>query len=81
MMDTVSQLKPGQSLIVKSTFNPRPLISQMWRRGYLVTQEKMGKVIMTTFVPTGTAPAGDNEAPTVAAPIEGREVFLDNRGL
>ncbi|WP_243239644.1 DUF2249 domain-containing protein [Sulfobacillus harzensis] len=81
MMDTVNQLKPGQSLIVKSTFNPRPLISQMRRRGYQVTQEKMGKVTVTTFVPTRDAPTPDTKAPTTEAPIEGPEVFLDNRGL
>lgn len=81
MMDTINQLKPGQSLIVKSTFNPRPLISQMRRRGYQVTQEKMGKVTVTTFVPTGIAPTRDQEAQPSLVPIEGPEVFLDNRGL
>ncbi len=39
MMDTVNELRPGQSLIIKSTFNPRPLVSQMRRRGYSVHQE------------------------------------------
>lgn len=82
MMDTVNQLKPGQSLIVKSTFNPRPLISQMRRRGYQVTQEKLGRVTMTTFTPTtGDTPTFGQLAPPREVSIEGPEVFLDNRGL
>jgi uncharacterized protein (DUF2249 family) len=84
MMKTVDELKPGQTLIVKSTFNPRPLISQMRRRGYTVTQEKIGKLLVTTFTPgqdaAKDAPAGgESEHENVA--IEGRETFLDNRGL
>ncbi len=81
MMDTVNQLKPGQSLIVKSTFNPRPLISQMRRRGYQITQEKVGKMTITTFHPTGEAPQPGKTAPALEAAIEGPEIFLDNRGL
>ena len=83
MMDTVNQLQPGQSLIVKSTFNPRPLMSQMRRRGYRITQEKIGKMTITTFAPTGEA--GDMDLPTSpggpTVPIDGPETFLDNRGL
>ncbi len=81
MMDTVNQLKPGQSLIVKSTFNPRPLISQMRRRGYQIAQEKVGKMTITTFLPTGEAPQPGKTAPAQETPIEGPEIFLDNRGL
>jgi hypothetical protein len=81
MMDTVNQLKPGQSLIVKSTFNPRPLISQMRRRGYQITQEKVGKMTITTFNPTGEAPQPGKTAPATETPIKGAEIFLDNRGL
>lgn len=81
MMDTVNQLKPGQSLIVKSTFNPRPLVSQMRRRGYQITQEKVGKVTVTTFVPSDTAPTANSKGPTEALPVEGPQEYLDNRGL
>lgn len=83
MMDTVNQLDPGQSLIVKSTFNPRPLISQMRRRGYTVNQDKVGKMVITTFTPvTGAANLNAAESPaTPEEPIEGPEEFLDNRGL
>ncbi len=81
MMDTVNQLKAGQSLIVKSTFNPRPLISQMRRRGYQITQEKVGKMTITTFNPTGEAPQPGKTAPATETPIKGAEIFLDNRGL
>ncbi len=82
MMDTVNNLEPGQSLIVKSTFNPRPLMSQMRRRGYTVNQEKVGRVIMTTFTPGEKTDNEDkmNETATHAQ-IEGPEEFLDNRGL
>lgn len=83
MMDTVNRLEPGQTLIVKSTFNPRPLISQMRRRGYTIQQEKVGKVIVTTFQPND--PKGTLTPPmsssSTEAPIEGPEEFLDNRGL
>ncbi len=81
MMDTVNQLKPGQSLIVKSTFNPRPLISQMRRRGYQIAQEKAGKMTITTFHPTGEARQPGKTAPALETSIEGPEIFLDNRGL
>jgi hypothetical protein len=81
MMDTVNQLKPGQSLIVRSTFIPRPLISQMRRRGYQITQEKVGKMTVTTFNPTGEAPQPGPTAAVVAEPIRGPEMFFDNRGL
>ncbi len=81
MMDTVNQLKPGQTLIVKSTFNPRPLISQMRRRGYQIAQEKVGKMTITTFHPTGEAPQSGKTAPALETPIKGPEIFLDNRGL
>lgn len=84
MMDTVNQLRPGQPLIIKSTFNPRPLISQMRRRGYQVTQEKMDRMTITTFTPTPQSDAAELKrgvsAPP-AMPIAGPEVFLDNRGL
>jgi uncharacterized protein (DUF2249 family) len=81
MMDTIDQLKPGQGLVIKSTFNPRPLVSQMKRRGYLVHQEKIGKILMTTF----TAPAHQTKM-LVHRPVEqairgGVEHDLDNRGL
>lgn len=82
MMDTVNRLGPGQALIVKSTFNPRPLVSQMRRRGYTVQQEKVGKVTVTTFTPTDSLQAPVPLASkAVMAPIEGPENFLDNRGL
>ena len=83
MMDTVNQLKPGQSLIVKSTFNPRPLMSQMKRRGYVITQDKVGRMLITTFKPgeTGADASGAPSAPHVEVPIEGPEVFIDNRGM
>lgn len=81
MMDTVNQLKPGQSLIVKSTFNPRPLISQMRRRGYQVSQEKVGRMTVTTFVPSAVDPVPGKTGAARDVPVEGREVFLDNRGL
>ena len=81
MMDTVNQLNPGQSLIVKSTFNPRPLISQMRRRGYQITQEKVGKMTITTFHPTVAAPPSGKTLPVLETPIEGPELVLDNRGL
>lgn len=82
MMDTVNRLEPGQTLIVKSTFNPRPLMSQMRRRGYTVQQEKVGKITITTFTPgesLGMSSRGSTETDPV--PIEGPEDFLDNRGL
>ncbi len=82
MMKTVDQLEPGQPLIVKSPFNPRPLLSQMRRRGYQVTQERVGKLVVTTFVPQ--PPDADRPNPAArspAPPIEGPETFLDNRGL
>lgn len=84
MMDTVNQLKSGQSLIVKSTFNPRPLMSQMRRRGYTINQEKEGKVIITTFIPgseDGTSDSTRSATSAADAAIEGPEEFLDNRGL
>ncbi len=82
MMDTVNALEPGQSLIVKSTFSPKPLISQMRRRGYLVNQEKMGRMIMTTFTPGESRDQAEQRtAPEAHGPIEGPEEFLDNRGL
>ncbi len=83
MMDTVNHLQPGQSLIVKSTFSPRPLMSQMRRRGYTVTQEKVGKVMITTFIPGGggTQQPSRQGAVAVDSPIAGPEEFLDNRGL
>lgn len=80
MMDTVNRLKPGQSLIVKSTFNPRPLISQMRRRGYQMTQEKVGKTTITTFHPTGEVAQPETIAAALETSIEGPEIFLDNRG-
>lgn len=84
MMSTVDALEPGQSLIVKSTFNPRPLISQMRRRGYTVNQDKVGRTVITTFVPGSAdgaaSPAATPKAKSVVA-IDGPEEFLDNRGL
>ena len=77
MMDTVNQLEPGQGLVIKSSFNPRPLISQMKRRGYTVTQDKVGKMVITTF----TAGTAKRSSATSSASIEGVEHFLDNRGL
>lgn len=82
MMDTVNRLEPGQTLIIKSTFNPRPLMSQMRRRGYTIQQEKVGKITITTFTPgesLGISSRASNETDQV--PIEGPEDFLDNRGL
>ncbi len=82
MMDTVNRLEPGQTLIIKSTFNPRPLMSQMRRRGYTIQQEKVGKITITTFTPgesLGISSRASNE--TDQMPIEGPEDFLDNRGL
>ncbi|MDA8198649.1 MAG: DUF2249 domain-containing protein [Thermaerobacter sp.] len=82
MMNTVDQLEPGQPLIVKSSFNPRPLMSQMRRRGYQVTQERLGKMVVTTFVPRQRDGDPSNPAARAPAPpIEGPETFLDNRGL
>ncbi len=83
VMDTVNQLKSGQSLIVKSTFNPRPLMSQMRRRGYSVSQEKVGKMIITTFSPAAESAGPQFRETALAADthIEGPEEFLDNRGL
>lgn len=86
MMDTVNRLQPGQSLIVKSSFSPRPLVSQMRRRGYEVQQEKLGKFMITTFTPAGALSPSGTRAEISAnhsgnAPIEGLQVFLDNRGL
>lgn len=87
MMETIDQLQPGQSLIVKSTFNPRPLISQMRRRGYVVNQSKIGKLLVTTFTPGEGRHSEDEDAAagTLASianvSIEGPEEFLDNRGL
>ena len=81
MMDTVNQLKPGQCLIVRSTFIPRPLISQMRRRGYQIAQEKVGKMTITTFHPTTEDPHPGKVTPALETRIEGSEMFLDNRGL
>lgn len=82
MMKTVDALEPGQSLIVKSTFNPAPLMAHMRRKGYDVRQEKTGRLIITTFVPTTpTASNSQGAARVVDVPIEGPEHFLDNRGL
>lgn len=83
MMSTVDALQPGQSLIVKTTFSPRPLMSQMRRRGYSVTQDKVGRTIITTFTPDGTSAGRTKgaERPAAHAAIEGPEEFLDNRGL
>lgn len=83
MMKTVDQLQPGQPLIVKSPFNPRPLMSQMRRKGYAVTQERVGKLLVTTFVPQQKGADRPNPATRgePAPPIEGPETFLDNRGL
>ncbi len=83
MMDTMNQLEPGQSLIIRSSFNPRPLMSQMRRRGYAVHQEKMGKTVITTFTPSeapGRSPAHGSRG-LVDLPVDGPEEFLDNRGL
>ncbi len=82
MMDTVNHLEPGQVLIVKSTFSPRPLMSQMRRRGYTIAQEKVGKTTITTFTPGDVStdtrrPLADQKM----VPIAGPEEFLDNRGL
>ncbi len=82
MMKTVDQLEPGQALIVKSPFNPRPLLSQMRRRGYQVSQERVGKLLVTTFLPGGLG--RDHVTPparAATAAIAGPETFLDNRGL
>lgn len=82
MMETVDGLNPGQPLIVKSTFNPRPLIAQMRRKGYTVTQDRLGKLTVTTFTPEQGDPAsGESAGAGVTSLIEGPEVFLDNRGL
>lgn len=84
MMKTVDELKPGQSLIVRSTFKPSPLVAHMRRRGYRVRQEKVGKTVVTTFDPVDdeerTTVVSDTD-PMVSVPIEGPEHFLDNRGL
>ena len=82
MMKTVDQLEPGQPLIVKSAFNPRPLMSQMRRKGYQVTQERLGKLVVTTFVPEPrSADSPDPAIRQAAPPVVGPETFLDNRGL
>jgi len=82
MMKTVDALKPGQSLIVKSTFNPRPLIGHMKRRGYQVTQERIGKQYVTTFRPgEPVVQGGAAQDGRPDRPIEGPEHYLDNRGL
>ena len=82
MMKTVDTLEPGQSLIVKSTFNPAPLMAHMRRKGYEVQQEKQGRVIITTFIPQTSRVSG-NQSPgrIMDIPIEGPEHYLDNRGL
>jgi hypothetical protein len=82
MMDTVNHLEADQVLIVKSTFNPRPLMSQMRRRGYSIAQEKIGKTTITTFTPGNLSVDSQRslvDKSTVS--IEGPEEFLDNRGL
>lgn len=82
MMDTVNHLEPDQVLIVKSTFNPRPLMSQMRRRGYAIRQEKVGKITVTTFTPGDLSIDSRPESvESNTVPIEGPEDFLDNRGL
>ncbi|PSR33203.1 MAG: universal stress protein [Sulfobacillus thermosulfidooxidans] len=84
MMQTVNALKPGQTLIVKSTFQPRPLISQMRRRGYTVTQEKIGRILVTTFTAgqdVGQNPSQEGRSSSEPVVIQGAETFLDNREL
>lgn len=82
MMKTVDRLEANQSLIVKSTFNPAPLISHMRRKGYGIQQEKIGKMTITTFVPGQSTPlAKSSHSAQSVVPIEGPEHFLDNRGL
>ena len=82
MMKTVDTLEPGQSLIVKSTFNPAPLMAHMRRKGYEVQQEKQGRMIITTFIPQASRASGDQSPGRVMdIPIEGPEHYLDNRGL
>ncbi|MCL4318514.1 MAG: DUF2249 domain-containing protein [Firmicutes bacterium] len=83
MMKTVDALEPGQSLIVKSTFNPAPLMAHMRRKGYRVQQEKTGRLIITTFIPNPPSTASNSQgaARVVDVSIEGPEHFLDNRGL
>ena len=81
-MDTVNRLEVGQVLIVKSPFNPRPLLSQMRRRGYAIRQEKVGKITVTTFTPGDLSIDSRPESvKSNTVPIEGPEDFLDNRGL
>lgn len=81
MMHTVDTLEPGQSLIVKSTFDPKPLIAHMRRKGYAVHQEQVGKMKVTTFDPQADGGQPDGKPRTQSIPIEGPEHFLDNRGL
>lgn len=80
MMRTVESLAPGQSLVVKSTFNPAPLIAHMRRKGYEVHQEKVGKTVVTTFTPSAQKADRETEERRLV-PIEGPEHALDNRGL
>ncbi|WP_082343992.1 DUF2249 domain-containing protein [Sulfobacillus thermosulfidooxidans] len=85
MMNTVNQLEPGQSLIVKSSFNPRPLVSQMRRRGYRIEQEKIGKMMITTFIPQNLSHdqnrSHSGNLSRYEIRVDGPEVLLDNRGL
>ncbi|SMC03473.1 Uncharacterized conserved protein [Sulfobacillus thermosulfidooxidans DSM 9293] len=84
VMTAVDTLQPGQSLVVRSTFSPRPLISQMKRRGYTVRQEHASRMIITIFTPDVSAPMTEmppsQECDTVV-PVVGPEEFLDNRGF
>ncbi len=83
MMQTVDSLEPEQSLIVKSTFNPGPLMAHMRRKGYQVGQEKIGRTLITTFTPGPVAQPQprDEAARPFEVAIAGPEHFLDNRGL
>lgn len=82
MMRTVEELEPGQTLIVRSGFDPKPLISTMRRKGYQVSQAREGKLLVTTFTPGLLPPSAlSGPTPQQAASIQGPEHRLDNRGL
>ncbi len=81
MMKTVDNLSPGQGLVVKSTFNPKPLISQMKRRGYTVGQARTGNMIVTTFMPGMVTGQLTEAYPKPWVSFDGPQHFLDNRGL
>ena len=58
----------------------------MRRRGYTLQQEKMGKLLITTFIPPASAgkrglDPGDDAGVGRSLDLTGPEEFLDNRGL